>query len=279
MLTTAFNLSTFDPGLVVLLLAGLLATGVLAGLLAGLLGVGGGIVIVPVLFWVLTYLRLPGEISSHLAVATSLAVIIPTSISSIRAHLGRGNVDRRLLTMWGPAIFAGALLGGIMSRYIPGVGLRAVFGVVGLLVAVNMALPRHIVVSAALPVSSVANNLVAAVIGLVSSLMGIGGGTLSVPTLTAFSLPVHRAVGTASALGLLIAVPGVAGFIWSGWGIDGLPPFSFGYVSVIAVLIIAPMSFMFAPVGARLAHALNPRHLKLAFALFLGATALRMLFA
>ncbi|TIU34343.1 MAG: sulfite exporter TauE/SafE family protein, partial [Mesorhizobium sp.] len=116
-----------------------------------------------------------------------------------------------------------------------------------------------------------------AVIGFVSSLMGIGGGTLSVPTLSSFSFPVHRAVGTSSALGLLIALPAVAGFIWSGLAIAGRPPLSLGYVSLPAVAIIAPVSFLFAPLGARLAHALNPRYLKLAFAFFLAITAGRML--
>ena len=260
-----------------LLLAGLAATGVVSGVLAGLLGVGGGIVIVPVLFWLLALLEFPGSLASHLAVATSLAIIIPTSISSMRAHRRRGNLDTALLRRWGPWIFAGALLGGLLSSVIPGQGLRLVFGIVGIAVAVNMALPKTLVLSQALPVRAWINRTLAGTIGVISSLMGIGGGTLSVPTLVAFSFPVHRAIDTSAALGLLIALPATAGFIWSGLGVDARPPLSLGYVSLPAVAIIAPMSFVFAPLGARIGHALNQRWLKLAFAVFLAITGLRML--
>jgi len=261
------------------LIAGLGLTGVISGLLAGLLGVGGGIVIVPVLFWGLTLFGFPSAIINHLAVGTSLAVIIPTSISSMRAHSRRGTVDWSLLRLWGPAIFTGALIGGVMSKFIPGTGLRLVFGVVGLLVAINMASPKHLVVSGHLPKKGWANRAIATVIGFISSLMGIGGGTLSVPTLTSFSYPVHRAVGTSAALGLLIAIPGVAGFIWAGLGVAGRPPLSLGFVSLPAAAIIAPVSFLLAPWGAKLAHTLNPRYLRLAFAFFLAITAGRMLIA
>jgi len=266
-----------DLPTILALIAGLGVTGVIGGILAGLLGVGGGIVVVPVLFWILGLFAFSPEVASHLAVATSLATIIPTSISSMRAHNKRGTVDKDLLRLWGPAVFVGALIGGILSRFIPGDGLRLVFGVVGILVAINMAIPRTLVISQHLPKSGLVNRLIATVIGLISSLMGIGGGTLSVPTLAAFSFPVHKAVGTASAMGLLIAVPGVAGFIWSGWDAAGRPPLSLGYVSLPAALIIAPVSYFCAPLGVRLAHALNPRYLKLAFAFFLAITAARML--
>jgi len=261
-LGTGLDPSLLDGQTIAALIAGLAATGVISGILAGLLGVGGGIVIVPVLFWGLTLFGF---------------VIIPTSISSMRAHNKRGNVDRSLLRLWGPTIFIGALIGGIMSKYIPGSGLRFVFGVVGILVAINMAIPKTLVISDHLPKSGWINRAIATVIGFISSLMGIGGGTLSVPTLASFSFPVHRAVGTSSALGLLIALPGVAGFIWAGLEIAGRPPLSLGYVSLPAVAIIAPVSFLFAPLGARLAHALNPRYLKLAFAFFLAITSARML--
>jgi len=267
----------FGGPAIIALVAGFAATGVISGIIAGLLGVGGGIVIVPVLFWVLTLFQFPPSITSHLAVGTSLAIIIPTSISSMRAHAGRGNVDRALYSLWGPAAFFGALIGGIMAKFIPGGGLRLVFGVVGLLVAVNMSIPRHLVISDHLPKSAWVNRAIATVIGFISSLMGIGGGTLSVPTLTSLSVPVHRAVGTSSALGLLIAVPGVAGFIWAGLGVAGRPPLSLGFVSLPAVLLIAPISYLIAPWGAKLAHALNPRYLKLAFAFFLAITSARML--
>ncbi len=267
----------FDSSTIALLIAGMALTGMIGGILAGLLGVGGGIVIVPVLFWVLKTFQISPEHASHLAVATSLATIIPTSISSMRAHAKRGTVDRDLLRVWGPAVFVGALIGGGLAKVVSGDALRMIFGVVGILVAVNMAIPKTLVISESLPSSGLVNRAIAAVIGIISSLMGIGGGTLSVPTLSAFSFPAHRAVGTAAALGFLIAVPGVAGFIYAGLGVEGLPPGSLGYVSLPAALIIAPVSYLCAPLGARLAHALDARNLKRAFALFLAITAVRML--
>jgi uncharacterized membrane protein YfcA len=144
-------------------------------------------------------------------------------------------------------------------------------------VAINLSMPKHLVISDHLPKSAWVNRAIATVIGFISALMGIGGGTLSVPTLASFSFPVHRAVGTSSALGLLIAIPGVAGFIWAGLGVAGRPPLSLGFVSLPAVLIIAPISYLLAPWGAHLAHVLNARYLKLAFAFFLAITAARML--
>ena len=272
-----FDPIALDGSTIWLLIAGLGATGAIAGILAGLLGVGGGTVIVPVLFWILSALGIVPEHVSHLAVATSLATIIPTSISSMRAHNKRGTVDRVLLKLWGPAIVLGAIVGGALAAVISGGGLRYIFGLVGLLVAINMALPKTLVISQGLPASQGLNRIVAAVIGLISSLMGIGGGTLSVPTLSSMSFPVHRAVGTASAMGLLIAVPGVIGFIYAGWGVEGLPWGSLGYVNLPAAILIAPLSYALAPIGVRLAHALNPKHLKLVFALFLFITSVRML--
>lgn len=258
------------------LAAGLLATGAVAGTLAGLLGVGGGIVIVPVLSWVLALIAFPAEISQHMAVATSLATIIPTAISSTRAHRAKGAVDDALIRRWGPAIVIGALIGGLAARYISGDVLRLVFGVVALIVAINMAIPKTLVVGSSLPKGAGAQPI-PLFIGTFSALMGIGGGTLAVPVQSAWSVPVHRAVGTAAAFGLLIAIPGTAGFIWAGWGRADLPPLSLGYVSLPAAAAIVPTTWIFAPVGARLAHAINQSALKRAFALFLAITALRML--
>ncbi|MGX1306829.1 putative membrane protein YfcA [Amorphus suaedae] len=267
----------YSTTLLIQLTVGLIATGVVAGVLAGLLGVGGGIVIVPVLFWIMTTLHFDPAIAMPIAVATSLTTIIPTSISSMRAHNKRGAVDISLLKLWGPAVAVGALIGGGLSKVIDGQGLLFIFGIIALAVSVNMAIPKTLVISEQLPKSSWVNRAIAFVIGLFSSLMGIGGGTLSVPTLSSFSFPIHKAVGTASAIGLLIAVPGVLGFIWSGMGVDGRPPLSLGYISVPAAIVIFPVTFLCAPIGAGLAHSLNQRYLKLAFAVFLAITAVKML--
>ena len=263
----------------VLLAALLVLTGVVAGILAGLLGVGGGIVIVPVLFWVFEALDFPGETAMTVAVATSLATIIPTSIASARAHRAKGNLDAALFARWAPFMFVGALLGGLLSFVLDGGDLRLVFGVIALLVAVNMAVPRTLVLSTGLPRSTAVEGAIAGTIGVLSALMGIGGGTLSVPTLSMFSFPTHRAVGTAAAFGLVIAVPAVVGFVASGWGSPLRPPFSAGYVNLVAAAIIFPATTLVAPWGARIAHALPADRLRLAFALFLGLTALRMLWS
>ena len=246
-------------------------------MLAGLLGVGGGIVIVPVLFWVFELLDFPPATAMSVAVATSLATIIPTSISSARAHHRRGNVDTGLLRRWAPWVFAGALGGGLLSFVLDGQDLALVFGTVALVVALNMAVPRTLVLAPHLPRALAAQAPIAAGIGGFSALMGIGGGTLSVPILSLFSYPTHRAVGTAAAFGLVIAVPGVAGFVLSGWDAPQRPPFSLGYVNLVAAAIIFPVTTLVAPWGARIAHALPAAKLKLAFAVFLAITAARML--
>lgn len=254
----------------------LACSGVAAGLLAGLLGVGGGIVIVPVLSFVLDMMGYPPDVAMHVAVGTSLATIIATSLASIKAHHARGAVDFDLLRAWGPALFVAAGAGGIAARYIGGDSLKLVFAYVALLVGVNMLLPKRLVIARHLPTGVTARTGIPGLIGFISSLMGIGGGTLSVPVLTAFSYPVHKAVGTAAAFGLIIAVPATAGFVWAGMGIDGRPPFSLGYVNLLAAALIIPLTIITARHGARLAHRIAADRLKLLFALFLGATALRM---
>ncbi len=259
------------------LVFGLVGASVFAGILAGFLGVGGGIVLVPAMFWMFSLVDFPASLTMHMAVATSLATIIFTAISSARAHYKRGGVDLDLLRLWGPPIALGALAGGLAARWIDPAGLRMVFGCVGLLVSLNFCLPRSLVVGQALPASRSANAGMAGSIGFVSSLMGIGGGTLGVPTLAAFSFPIKRAVGTAAAFGLIIAVPAVVGFVVSGFSVPDRPPLSLGYVSLPAVLVIIPFTTALAPYGAKLAHKVDPKWVKRGFAVFLGITSLRML--
>jgi uncharacterized protein len=156
--------------------------------------------------------------------------------------------------------------------------LTGIFGVVAILVAVNLAIPQTLVIARELP-HVVVQWFLALINGVISALMGIGGGTLGVPILAAFSFPIHRAVGTASAFGLLIAIPAVVGFAIAGWDDPGRPPLSIGYISLPAAAIILPFTILLAPVGARLAHALEPKWVKRAFALFLAITAIRMLYS
>lgn len=270
-------MADYTLAFLLVLAVAMLCTGAIAGVLAGLLGVGGGIVIVPVLFILFDYLDIPPQISMHIAVATSLATIIPTSISSARSHHKKGSIDIDMLKSWAPLIFIGAAIGGVLSKYLASSSLTLIFGVIALLVSINMALPKKVVIADELPKGVVGKGLLPSFIGGFSALMGIGGGTLSVPILSAFSFPIHRAVGTASAFGLVIAIPAVIGFIWSGWSADLRPPYSIGYVSIPAAVLIFSVSVFTAPLGAKLAHSLNPANLKKAFALFLFITSLRML--
>ena len=256
----------------------MLATGVVGGLLAGLLGVGGGIVIVPVLDAALALFGVDGAIRMHVAVGTSLATIVPTSIASARSHHAAGAVDGVLVRFWGPLLLVGALAGSLTAGWVDGRWLAAVFGAIALIVAIKMMFvsqDRH--VWQAVP-RGVAGGVAPLAIGGLSSWMGIGGGTLSVPMLTLMNQPVHRAVGTSALFGLVISVPAVIGFVVIGWGDPRAPAFSLGYVNVLGLLLIAPVTVLMAPVGARMAHGLSKERLSAAFGVFLFVVSARMLF-
>lgn len=256
----------------------MLGTGVIGGILAGLLGVGGGIVVVPVLELVLGMLGVPVEVRMHIAVGTSLAVIIPTSISSARAHHARGAVDADLAKRWAVFIFTGAILGTVIASQVGGVVLSVVFGVVALLVAIKMAMPLDEKTLADEVPGGLVTGLIPTTIGTVSTMMGIGGGSLTVPALTLMSTPIHRAVGTSALFGLLISIPGAIGFVIAGWGNENLPAGSLGFVNLVGFALIAPVTVLAAPLGAKLAHALSRRNLSLLFGVFLLIVAIRMLF-
>lgn len=256
----------------------LLITGIVAGLLAGLLGVGGGIVIVPVLYHLFTLLGVDPEVRMHVAVGTSLATIIPTSIISARAHRNRGSLDKQLLRRLIPSVLVGVVIGAVASHWLSGEVLTTLFAVIALLVAANMGLRKEaLLVRNALP-GSFATSLIGSGIGGISTLMGIGGGTLSVPILSAFKTPMHVAVGTGAALGMVISLPGAIGFLINGVDVVNRPPFTVGYINLAGLALIVPMTMLLAPYGAKLAHSVDARRLRQLFALFLFLTALRMLY-
>jgi len=259
-----------------LLAAGALATGLIGGTVSGLLGVGGGIVIVPVLEATLAYLGVDAAVRMPIAVATSLATIVPTSIASSRAHHRRGVVDLDIATRWAPAIAIGAVIGSLAGSQVQARVLTGVFGVVAALMALKMLLPLDGRTLAAEVPRGPRGQVVPLVIGIVSSMMGIGGGTLSVPALTLMNQPVHRAVGTANLLGLAIAIPGTLGYLFAR-PVAAVPPGTIGYVSLLSLLLLAPATVLAAPWGARLAHRLDKRKLSAAFGLFLMVVAARML--
>lgn len=254
----------------------LLLTGAIAGLAAGLLGVGGGIVIVPVLYHLFSQQAIDPALRMHLAVGTSLATIVVTAWRSVRSHHQRGAVDVELLRSWIAPVLVGVLAGSLLAGFVEGPALARVFATVALGVALHMAFARegwHL--SRELP-GGARRSALGAGIGFLSVLMGLGGGTLGVPVLTLFGLPIHRAVGTAAGLGLVIGLPGALSFALSGLGEPGLPPLSLGYVNLLGFALIVPATWLCAPLGARLAHRAPQRLLRRLFAVFLVATSLRM---
>jgi uncharacterized membrane protein YfcA len=256
----------------------LVASGAVAGLLAGLFGVGGGIVIVPALDAALELSGVSSDVALHVAVATSMAVIVPTAIASSRSHARRGSVDPVVVGRWSLPIVAGALAGALVASRIDARVLAAVFGCVALAVALKMVLPLdHWVIRRSIP-GGVIGALIPAAIGALSAMMGIGGGTLSVPTMTLCGEPVHKAVGTAALLGVWISIPGTIGYLVAPAPDAAELPMTLGYVSLLGLAIIAPVAWLTAPLGARLAHALDRRHLSAAFGLFLLIVATRMLY-
>ncbi len=257
----------------------LLVAGAGAGIIAGLLGVGGGIVVVPVLFHLFTTLGVDEAVRMQVAVGTSLATIVATAWSSARAHYKRGTVDRDFLRGYGPLIVLGVLLGSAVAALVKGPVLTAVFAVVALVVALQLSFGNpNWKLGDRLP-TGLPRAALGTTIGALSAMMGIGGGTMTVPLMTMYGTPVHRAVGTAAATGFLIGVPGVLGFVVGGWNAANLPPGSLGFVSLVGLALIAPTSVLCAPLGARLAHRLDTKMLKRVFALFLGFTSARMFYS
>ena len=256
----------------------MLATGCVAGVLAGLFGIGGGIVIVPVLELALGFIGVDPAIRMHIAVATSLAVIIPTSISSARAHAKKGAVDFEIVRRWAFFVLAGSLLGAWIASQFHSRVLAAVFAVLALLVALKLVLlPESRNLTRDVPRNPFVYTI-PTMIGSLSAMMGIGGGTFSVMTLTLFNQPIHRAVGTASLIGMVIAVPGALGFIVTGWDDPRLPAASLGYVSMIGFACIAPTTVLCAPLGAKIAHSFSAKNLSILFGLFLVVAAVRMFY-
>jgi uncharacterized membrane protein YfcA len=254
----------------------MLLTGLVGGILAGLLGVGGGIVIVPMIEAALSILGVDPAIRMHVAVATSLATIIPTSIASSRAHFKRQSVDVSLAKHWAPWIFAGAITGTYVASQLESRSLSAIFAVAALLIALKMILPiKTRVFEDGIPRGPRVIPI-PAMIGFFSTMLGIGGGSLSVPVLTLFGEPIHRAIGTAALFGLLIAIPGTLGFIVMGYGHPSLPFGSIGYVNLVGLILISSTTVLAAPLGARLAHSMNKQYLSALFGIFLLMVAVRM---
>lgn len=253
-----------------------LALGAFAGTLAGMLGVGGGLVIVPVLAWVFIGFGFDGSVIMHLAVGTSLATIVFTSISSVRAHHQRGAVQWPAVWRLLPGIVFGVFVGALFAEKMPTTALRYFFGVFELLVAAQMGFSLLPEAHRDLP-GRLGMGVAGSVIGGVSAIVGIGGGTLTVPFLLWCGVAMRQAVATSAACGLPIAVAGAVAFAWTGSGNAALPEQSLGYLYLPALLGVAASSILFAPAGAWLAHSLPTAVLKRFFAVFLAVLGGKML--
>jgi uncharacterized protein len=257
-----------------LLAAGLVGAGAFAGLIAGLFGVGGGTVLVPVLFWAFALFGFDSEASLHVAIGTSLATIISTSIRSLQAHRAAGVVDEAVLKGFVPWIAVGAAAGAALAGAISKPALGVIYGAMAVLLAAYMALGRESwTVMREVPTGA-ARAGTGGALGAVSALMGIGGGAFGTAILTLAGRPIHQAVATSSGFGAAIAIPATLGFIVTGWGADGRPPLSAGYVNVPGFVLLALITGLVAPVGARLAHRLPKQTLRRAFGGYLAVTAL-----
>ena len=263
----------------------MLAAGLLAGFVAGMFGIGGGFVVVPALAAVLSFFAAGDGAAAdsrimHVAIGTSLATIIVTSLRSVQAHARRGAVDFDILKSWAPYVVVGVGFGVLLAKYMDGSHLRLIFGAGVLLMALHFLFPvllKHGPVRSDMPTGLVRGGL-GSFLGGFCALLGIGGGTPAVLIMTLSGRPMHRAVATAAGFGTLIAIPGAIGSILIGWGEEGLPFGSLGYVNLIGLVGITAMSVITAPLGAHAAHTLNAVMLRRIFGVYLLITSSIMLF-
>lgn len=269
-----FGIPLLDLGWLV---ASLLVAGAITGILAGVFGVGGGALAVPVLYELFRMVGVPEEVRMPLCVGTSLAIIIPTSIRSFNAHRAKGAVDMSILRVWAVPVIVGVIMGSYIARYAPADLFKAVFVGVAGISAIRLLFGKDTWRFGLDMPSKPIMVVYGWIIGVLSALMGIGGGQLSNLFMTFYNRPIHQAVATSSGLGILISIPGAIGYIYAGWpraaeypDVAALQfPLALGYVSLLGMVAFVPTSAWTAPLGVRLAHALSKRKLEVAFGIFL----------
>ncbi|MBF9029945.1 TSUP family transporter [Rhodobacterales bacterium HKCCE3408] len=266
------TLETFLP-----MLALILVIGAFAGVVAGLLGVGGGIILVPAFFFAFQGLGYDTPDLIQICLATSLATIVVTSLRTLQSHHRKGAVDWEILKTWAPGIAIGALLGTLATEGLRSEVLMAIFGVLGTVVGLYFGFGNpNWRLGDAMP-KGVGRAVTSPILGFLSVLMGIGGGSFGVPLMSLFNVPIHRAVATASGFGVVIAVPSVLGFLFLGNDDPGRPPYMLGQINLVAFAVVVAMTIITAPYGAKLAHSMDPKPLRRVFAVFIMITALNML--
>lgn len=266
-----------DPTHLITLGALLFVIGGFAGIIAGMLGVGGGIVLVPAFLYTFTALGYDSPVLMQVCLATSLATIAATSGRSVRGHMAKGAVDMDILRGWAPGIVIGAIVGVVVAGGMKSTALMLIFGVLGTVIGLYIAFGHDSWRLGDHMPTRWGRWITGPIIGFLSVLMGIGGGSFGVPLMRLFNVPIHRAVGTASGFGMLIAIPSVIGFLLSGWGLDGLPFGTVGLVNLPAFAIVVGTTMLTTPWGVALAHAMDAKPLKRVFGAFLILVALNML--
>jgi len=260
------------------LLCVLVAAGAAAGLLAGLFGIGGGTVLVPALYEAYAIAGVSDDIVMQLALGTSFAVILPTAIRSYSAHRAKGAVDHGALRKLAPYAIVGVVIGGLLVSVVSGQALQWIWIASSLIIALRMLIGGEKWRIANDVPDSWLMRFVVTIVGIVSTLISVGGGIFLVAIFRACGWSMIKSVATSSGFGPLIALPGIIAYIWIGLEIPNLPPFSLGYVSLISVAIVAPISMLTAPIGVRCAHKVSQRTLEIAFALYLTGAAARFIF-
>jgi uncharacterized membrane protein YfcA len=270
----------FGVGLseIIWLAVAIVVAGVVTGILAGLFGIGGGAVIVPVLYEVFRLLNVPDEVRMQLCVGTSIAIIVPTAIRSYLAHRAKGLVIPNVIRLWALTAVIGVACGAVIAAFAPAAVFKVAFVLIAGFIATKFLFAGdRWNLGTDLPGTALMR-CYGFVIGLAGSLMGVSGGSLSNIILTLYGKPIHNAVATSSGLGVPITIVGTIGYILAGLPHEALlPPFSLGFVSLIGLVVMAPVSSLTAPYGARLAHRLSRRTLEIAFSCFLLLVSARFL--
>lgn len=254
----------------------LLFTGFISGMLAGFFGLGGGIVVVPVIYHLFNFLEFSQDISMHMALGTSLATIIPASLNSAISHNKRKSVDLELINKWWLTIFFGSLFGATLAKFIDGSFLILFFAAFSFFVAVRMFYTKNYSLKTYNFLKSI-QKIISFLIGLISSILGIGGGTLSVPLLISCGRSIKRAVGTSSGIGVLISIPATFVFILTGLGVESRPEYSVGYISFIPFILISIGTFVSVPLSVSFMHNTNEVLVKRFFCFLLLFSSLKML--
>jgi len=263
----------------IMIIGSLVIAASIAGFLAGLLGIGGGIIIVPCLFTIFTYLQYPDEKMMHVAVATALATTIFTTCSSVYAHYKRKAINIDFFIMFVPAIIVGVIMGTISAEYISSDGLLGFFGFMLGFFAVMMFFDPSKISDKIPNIPKFLHMIIGTIIGYICSLLGIGGATLNVPYMVLNKICIRNAVATASAFALSVAVAGTSGFLYAGIGEETNIPNTFGYIHYLSFIIMIPITMLMAPLGAKVAHIVNVNILRKAFAVVMLIVSLKMLYS